>query len=103
MAAHKMMLKSLKMHKLEARQWQRTVIVPQLFMRSYGGTQEPFSFFSFLFFFFPFLFFFNTLVDDGASERLVAGEDSASPAYRPPPRTPHAATSIILDSSTKLL
>lgn len=59
-----MMLESLKTHKLETLQRERTVIVPHLFMRSYGGTQE-------LFFFF---FFFNTL-DDGASERLIAGED----------------------------
>lgn len=61
MVAHKMMLERLKTHKLETLQRERTVIVPHLFMRSYGGTQELF-------------FFFNTL-DDGASERLIAGED----------------------------
>lgn len=38
------MLKDLKMHKLEALQWPRTVFVPHLFMRSYGGTQELFCF-----------------------------------------------------------
>lgn len=56
------MLETLKTHKLETLQRQRTVIVPHLFMRSYGGTQELF------------FFFFNTL-DDGASERLIARED----------------------------
>lgn len=73
-----MMLRGLKMHKLEALQWQRTVIVPLLFMRSYGGTKEPPP---------P----FNTL-DDCASEGLVAGEDEVSPALPHP--TQSSTTSL---------
>lgn len=92
MVAHKTMLKGLKMHKLGTLQWQRTVIVPLLFMRSYGGTQEPFL-------------FFNTL-DDRASEELVAGEEEASPARSPPSPpnlAPHLPSTIILDVATKSL
>lgn len=87
------MLKGLKTHKLGTLQWQRTVIVPLLFMRSYGGTQEPF------------LSFFNTL-DDRASEELVTGEEEASPARSPPlpPNlAPHLPSTIILDFATKSL
>lgn len=65
-----MMLKGLKMHKLEVLQWQRMVIVPHLFMCSYGGTQEPF------------FFFFNTL-DDGTNEGLVAVQRTRRALHNP--------------------